>query len=354
MAGKVEQGDLARVIYTVTLDDGSLVRTTSPTVAADKGRARSSHYEEPQETGPVEVLAGEREAVPGIGEGVIGMTPGEKKRILLSPVMAYGERDERKVVRQPRENTIPRTIRVPAKEYVEKFNAFPAIGKEVPLAPYVAARVGEVAENDVRIDISGKDGARFEESNGTIALKVAQESITLRITPQMGAVFTVQGGEGRVVAVDDDSYTVDFNHPLAGKKVNIDMELVSLTRGDTFKKISLPWQESHDQGLAAAKQAGKPAVLVLYAEWCQWCKKLFGDTLQDPRVKELKENFVWVKVNSNQEKGYMAKYGQDGFPMIVLLAPDGTVRKKIEGFRDGASLARELREYLNTSWTPAS
>jgi thiol:disulfide interchange protein len=149
-----------------------------------------------------------------------------------------------------------------------------------------------------------------------------------------------------VVALDDDSYTVDFNHPLAGKKLTVDLELVSLIKGDAFKGINLSWLENHDQGLAAARQAGKPAVLVLYAEWCQWCKKTFAETVQDPRVKELKDNFTWVKVNSNQQKQYMEKYGQSGFPMIVLFNPDGTVARKIEGFRDGAALAAELRAFL--------
>jgi FKBP-type peptidyl-prolyl cis-trans isomerase 2 len=347
--GRAEKGDLARVNYTVTLDDGSLVSTTLPAVAENKKTVRSGWADLPGELAPVEVLAGEMGTVPGLGEAVVGMAAGERKRIELAPEKAYGARDERKVNRQPRESTIPKTIRLPAKEYVERVNAFPVVGREVPLVPYVTARVGEVTEADARLDVSAQEGARFDESFGTVDVHVAPDAITLRLTPQLGASFNVQGEQGRVVAVDNDSYTVDFNHPLAGKKINVDLEMVSLTRADTFTAMSLDWLEDHDRGLAAAKQAGKPAVLVLYAEWCQWCRKTFAETLQDPRVKELKESFVWVKVNSNQQKQYMEKYGQSGFPMIVLLYPDGTVARKIEGFRDGAALAGELRAFLAAS-----
>jgi FKBP-type peptidyl-prolyl cis-trans isomerase 2 len=344
--GVVRGGDLVRGNYTVTLDDGSLVSTTLPAVAGDIKVGRSGSLELPKDLVPVEVLAGEKGTVPGLGEGVIGMAAGERKRLALTADKAYGERDERKVSRQPRENTIPRTIRVPAKEYVERFNTFPIVGKEVPFVPYVTARVGEVGEADARLDISGKDGARFEESFGTVELHVNDETIALRLNPKIGASIAVQGEQGRVTAADDDTYTVDFNHPLAGKRVNIDLELVSVTKADAFKGVNVSWLENHDQGLAVAKQAEKPAVLVLYAEWCQWCKKLFGETVQDLRIKGLKESFVWVRVNSDQQAEYKAKYGQNGFPMIVLLHPDGTIAGKIDGFRDGAALAGELRRFL--------
>lgn len=343
---KAEHGDLVRVNYTVTLDDGSLVSTTYPAVAEDKTVARGSWTELPKEFLPVELLAGEKGSLPGPGEGVIGMAAGERRRFELAPDKAFGVKDERKVVRQPRESAVPRTVRVPAKEYVERFNAFPTVGREVPLLPYVTARVGEVGEAEARLDISGKDGEKFEESFGTVELHVAEDTVIMKLLPRIGASFTFQGEEGRVTAVDDDSYTVDFNHPLAGRKVNLDLELLSLEKGALFMEMALPWLENHDQGLITAKFLGKPAVLVLYADWCQWCKKLFNESVQDPRVKKLKDDFVWVKVNSDKDKSFKEMYGQSGFPMIVLLNPDGTVRGKIDGFRDGAALAGELRGVL--------
>src|SRR5690349_10382881 len=44
-AGRAEKGDLARVNYTVTLDDGSLVSTTLPAVVEDKTTVRSGWTE---------------------------------------------------------------------------------------------------------------------------------------------------------------------------------------------------------------------------------------------------------------------------------------------------------------------
>ena len=89
--------------------------------------------------------------------------------------------------------------------------------------------------------------------------------------------------------------------------------------------------------------------MILYADWCGWCKKTFAETIPDPRVSRLKDKFVWMKVNSDKETKYKQMYGQNGFPMMVLLRPDGTVAEKIDGFRDGAALGRVLKEFLATS-----
>jgi uncharacterized protein YyaL (SSP411 family) len=123
----------------------------------------------------------------------------------------------------------------------------------------------------------------------------------------------------------------------------------SVAKAATFRDAAISWREDHDRALADAAKAGKPVVLVLYAEWCGWCKKLFGESLQDPRVTRLRDRFVWVKVNSNQETEYKTRYGQNGFPMIVMIRPDGSIYRKLDGFRDGAALARELRGYPATT-----
>ncbi len=345
-AGTVQPGDLVQVNYTATLDDGSLVRTTLAGVSGDPARKRVAWYEEPKAYLPEEVVAGKESELFGMGEVVVGMAAGEKKHLVLPAGKAFPMPNPADQVRLPRVKSLPTSIRMPAEEYAKRFKAFPAAGKVVELVPYFKARVAEVTDYDVRLDFLAKDGAQFSESYGAVAVGVAGDTITITLTPRIGAPFPAGERTGLISAADDGAFTVDFNHPLSGKPVTLDVEVVSFAKADTFKGVSLPWVEDHDKALAAAKQAGKPAVLVLYAEWCQWCKKTFAETLQDPRIKEMKESFVWAKVNSNQQAQFKEKYGQNGFPLIVLLHPDGTVAGKIEGFRDGAALAAELRGYL--------
>eukprot|EP00512_Aurantiochytrium_limacinum_P004430 CAMPEP_0171496578 /NCGR_PEP_ID=MMETSP0958-20121227/6785_1 /TAXON_ID=87120 /ORGANISM="Aurantiochytrium limacinum, Strain ATCCMYA-1381" /LENGTH=300 /DNA_ID=CAMNT_0012030707 /DNA_START=253 /DNA_END=1155 /DNA_ORIENTATION=- len=51
---------------------------------------------------PLVFILGRREVIPGIEDEVRGMRPGEKRsEVMIAPEMAYGEKDERKVVKIP-------------------------------------------------------------------------------------------------------------------------------------------------------------------------------------------------------------------------------------------------------------
>jgi len=65
--------------------------------------------------------------------------------------------------------------------------------------------------------------------------------------------------------------------------------------------------------------------------------------MADPRIRALAEDFVWVKVDSDQEKEWGQRYAQNGFPLTVIVGPDRRVLKRIEGFKDPRSLREELR-----------
>ncbi len=148
--------------------------------------------------------------------------------------------------------------------------------------------------------------------------------------------------EGRVVASDGTSFTVDFNPPLVGKGAVVELEVVGFTKASAFKDREIVWIEDREEGLALAGRLGKPVVLVLYADWCNFCKRLFDETLQDPRIKAVGEDYVWVRVNSDKDKALYQLYEQKGFPLIVLMDESGKTLKKIEGYRDAGTLRAEL------------
>lgn len=80
----VQAGDVVRVHFTVRLENGVVIGTS----AGDE---------------PVQVTAGAPEPGLGIGEAVLGMTPGDKKTVTVAPEQAYGPREperERWVPRQ--------------------------------------------------------------------------------------------------------------------------------------------------------------------------------------------------------------------------------------------------------------
>lgn len=344
--GTVKAGDLVTVRYTMATADGALVATTEASVAADTGRRHSAAFTDRSRYRPEEIVAGGEGQLPGLAEAVIGMAPGEKKHLSLIAERAFGARDPQRVVTMATVKSLPRTVSIPAADYVKNFGALPVVGKELPVVPYFPARVTEVTEQQATLQLLARDGERFTEGFGTVETKVEGESVKIRLVPTVGAPFEFRGARGTITAVGGENFTVDFNHPLADQGVVLDVEVVSLTKGEAFSTISVPWLESHEQGIKQAQKEEKPAVLVLYADWCQWCEKLFSDTAEDPRIKSVADRFVWIKVNSDKEKTYKEQYGQDGYPMIVLLDRQGKVARKLDGFRDAASLREELNTLL--------
>lgn len=64
-------------------------------------------------------------------------------------------------------------------------------------------------------------------------IQVPRTNIPTDIQPQIGQQLQMQTQDGRpvpvrVVAVDDTSITVDANHPLAGKDLSFDIEVVAI------------------------------------------------------------------------------------------------------------------------------
>jgi thiol:disulfide interchange protein len=155
-------------------------------------------------------------------------------------------------------------------------------------------------------------------------------------------------GEGVITGTDGKTFTVDFNSPLAGKAVVLDMEVISVIPASALQSMEIRWREDHEEGLGEAKRDGKPAVLVLYADWCSWCKRFFNESVQDPRIRVLQDRLVWIKLNSDKKEEYRERYQQKGFPLILLLQPDGTVARKIDGFADAAALREALDALIDS------
>ncbi|MEW6664913.1 MAG: thioredoxin family protein [Thermodesulfobacteriota bacterium] len=342
----VQPGDLVRAEYGLRLEDGLLIRTTRALEAKDSRIPKVAGYQDPMEFSPEEVVAGGQGAVPGLGAAVIGMAKGEKRSITLPPEMAFGPSDTKKTIQLPCEKRMPGKPVLSPQVFVGQLGTFPTVGKEVNLTPYFKSKVVEVADKFVKLESLPKNGEKFQESYGTAQVLVDGEEIIIRLDPRLGADFVVNEKKGKIVSTDGMTFTVDFNSPLAGKPVVLDVEVISLTKASAYRGMEIAWLEDHDQGMEKARQENRPVFLMLYAAWCSWSKKLLNESMEDPRVKMLKDRFVWVRVNSDEQKDIYELYEQKGFPLVVLLNSHGDVIKKIDGYKEGGALAADLRGML--------
>ena len=101
---QAKQGDRVRIDYTGTLEDGTIFDTTlegddecSPEECEtddcdDEGCGCGGH-----ETGPMSLTIGAGDFFPQIEAALIGMSPGEKKTVVIPVDDAFGEYDEERV-----------------------------------------------------------------------------------------------------------------------------------------------------------------------------------------------------------------------------------------------------------------
>ncbi len=107
----------------------------------------------------------------------------------------------------------------------------------------------------------------------------------------------------------------------------------------SVRASELNWIHNLDEGLALAKQEGKPVLIDFWAEWCAICKEIDHYTLRNPAVEEALKRFVTIKIdltnpNTETNQAIMQKYSIPGLPLIVFYDTRGTLleNKKITGF----------------------
>jgi len=116
---------------------------------------------------PIVFLQGAGQIIPGLEKAIYGLTAGDKKSVTVAPEDGYGEIDPDSIVE------------VPKDEFPEDF----------PLELGVEITVNTEDEDDESLE---------EEMEATI------------------------------VAINEDTITLDFNHPLAGKSLNFDVSILEV------------------------------------------------------------------------------------------------------------------------------
>lgn len=89
-----------------------------------------------------------------------------------------------------------------------------------------------------------------------------------------------------------------------------------------------------DQAVEKAKSENKLVACQLGGNWCRWCIKFAQFITEDKDIdKIVNDNFVYIHVNYKSRNDSQAQKvskrlgnaGRFGFPVIVILNPDGSV-----------------------------
>jgi thioredoxin 1 len=107
---------------------------------------------------------------------------------------------------------------------------------------------------------------------------------------------------------------------------------------------SIKWY-SYEEGKVLAKTEKKKVFLHFYADWCGFCLKMAKETFRDATVvTSLKNDFIAIRVDFDEESATAAKYGVKGLPSNWFLTEMGQPIVSIPGFIPPEALMSLLRE----------
>ncbi|ODN04447.1 Thioredoxin domain-containing protein 12 [Orchesella cincta] len=91
----------------------------------------------------------------------------------------------------------------------------------------------------------------------------------------------------------------------------------------------IPWSRL-DDGLAAAKDEGKPLMLIIHKSWCGACKSLKPKFRDSQKIAKLSKEFIMVNTMDEDEPP-MDIYKPDGgyVPRILFFDPEGELLKDV-------------------------
>lgn len=96
---------------------------------------------------------------------------------------------------------------------------------------------------------------------------------------------------------------------------------------------SLKWGTDLNSALQESRNTDKNVFIDFYADWCPYCKELDEKTFKDTRVQDkLSQNYVAVKINTDDNPELASKYKVYSLPTLVILNSDGQEVKRYNGY----------------------
>jgi thiol:disulfide interchange protein len=104
--------------------------------------------------------------------------------------------------------------------------------------------------------------------------------------------------------------------------------------GGDWNDQGIKWR-TYEDGLAEAKKAKKPVLLIFYTEWCPHCAN-YSQVFHDPKVVEKSKLFVMVRIDNDKNQDLSKKFALDGayIPRTYFLSAAGTVDPELHAPRD--------------------
>ncbi len=117
-----------------------------------------------------------------------------------------------------------------------------------------------------------------------------------------------------------------------------------------FPENSPAFKTDYDAALAAAKESGKPLLVVFSAAWCGPCQANKQNVYPAEPVREFHDRFVWAYLDTDQKKNaeVAKRFGVRGIPHIQFVSSEDEAIDTMIGGTSPRAFVRKLRSVLRS------
>lgn len=90
---------------------------------------------------------------------------------------------------------------------------------------------------------------------------------------------------------------------------------------------------SLDDAVAKATQYNMQILIFFEADWCSWCKKMKSETLTNAQVKSAMQKFVFLEINTDQNKNIAQQFNIRSLPSYVISNTEKKAVKTGQGYK---------------------
>ena len=113
------------------------------------------------------------------------------------------------------------------------------------------------------------------------------------------------------------------------------------------------WGANFEKAEALAKEKGIPMVIHFHAHWCGPCRTMESEVLNTAEVHAiLGSGIVGVKVNSDDRRDLVSRFGISSLPTDVIVSPDGKILSKDVGSPGRSGYVARLSRFRVPSDAP--
>ena len=334
-----EIGKIVVVNY-IMRAEGSVVETTIEDLAKSSSDFDFISSLHPFGFEPATFIIGSRFILPEISEATVGMQEGDSKTFVLPSDNPIGGEKSENLIRSISKFTILPVIEpIPRQGFNLTFGFEPYVGAEVQDFRFWNSTILEVTNETVVFQHQPEHGSTFEYLGGNITISLSDETISMEFIPRINYTFRAADGTFITVIDSNDTHiTADYNHPLAGKDVEVELIL---------EEISDPiiWLTGLHDSTSLSAHIEKPVFVLFTNLTCIECRRIQGEALTHMFTLALKDEFVWTEIDIEQQPEVAEQFGVETLPTVIILKK-GEEKTRITNFLPPQAMRAMLNSVL--------